>query len=255
MTKRKDHIWQSVFATLAVICISYGFIVLLMLGTSHWFNFAFVIVGLFFGIVSLFWNKIKKLSVLLKCAILLPFLLVLINFGIFEAKVIRTSFQKYDGNADWVILLGAKVNNTSPSFEYNKRIEKASEYLKLHPGTKIITTGGKGSNENLEESISAKNRLIQLGIDEHYIFCETKSSSTEENFEFALELIKQNGGSENDRILIISSGFHLFRANLIAKEKGFTNTELLGSTGKKILIPQYFCREYAAYVRKCMKLS
>lgn len=248
----KNKKLQSFFAALSVIFISYGLIVLLKIGTSHWFNFAFIIAGIFSGIIAISINKLKKLHPAIKVIIALPFLLVFLNFGIFEAKVIKTSFEKYDGQAKWVILLGAKVNNTSPSYEYMKRIEKAGEYLKNHPDALIITTGGKGSNENLEESVSAKNKLISLGIDENRIICETKSTSTEENFEFALDIIKQHGGENNDKVLIVSSSFHLYRAGIIAKEKGFSNTEKLGSVGKKILLPQYFCREYAAYVRKCI---
>ena len=84
-------------------------------------------------------------------------------------------------------------------------------------------------------------RLIGRGIDESRIIVEDKSISTRENLALAKPLIEAAGGElSKDRVLIVSSYFHLYRASLYAASEGYDNTEYLGSAGLVLLKPHYY---------------
>ena len=61
--------------------------------------------------------------------------------------------------------------------------------------------------------------------------------------------IKENGGSESSKIVGVSSSFHLIRSEKIAEKYGFTEVYTMGSTGKLLLVPFYYVREYFAYFK------
>lgn len=277
---------------LGIISLLYGAAVFLCIGAGHWFNYAFMVLGIVLIVLGFLLPKIsdwvsagkkdsenvngRKLFVL---GILGLLCLCLINFSIFEAKVIKFANSKPADDPCWLIVLGAKVKpGNIPSLEYAVRLETAAEFLNSRAaedqvssksedrasdaseknGIRLILTGGKGADEPASESsignLYIKN-LLRIGtagaaISEGRIYLEEKSTSTTENLKFAREIIEANGGSVNDSVIIISSSFHLYRASVLAKEQGYTNTSFLGSTGLKILIPYYYVREYAAYVRE-----
>lgn len=59
---------------------------------------------------------------------------------------------------------------------------------------------------------------------------------------------------EPSNVVVVSSSFHLYRASLIAQKQGYDTKTMsfLGSQGLKILMPHYYLREYAAYVRELL---
>ena len=262
------------------------------IGTGHWFNYAFMVLGIALIVLGSFLPKIadwirsgekekgingRKIFII---TVLCLICLCLINFGIFEAQVLKFAHSEPDKDPCWVIVLGAKVKpGNVPSLEYAVRLQTAAEYLSScaaeNSGScksanqtssaseknniRLILTGGKGSDEPASESsvgYSYIKNLIKVGnspdsvISENRIYLEEKSTSTTENLKFAREIIEAAGGSATDSVVIVSSSFHLYRASLLAREQGYTNTSFLGSTGLKILIPYYYVREYAAYVRE-----
>jgi len=247
----KDKIIKIILIVLGIVCIIYCALVVLIIGTGHWFNFAFGIVGFVLMLDGILFDELKKLnkkcpkviSILIVAVILLCF----INFSIFEAKAIAIGRLEAIANAKYMIVLGAKVNGTTPSLEFNARIEKAIEYAKENPNTIIILTGGKGSDEGIAESEAAKRKFLSAGINEDRIYIETKSTTTNENFIYAKEIVEKQG-SIDDCVLIVSSQFHLYRASNLAQNNGFLNISTLGSVGLKILLPQYYVREYAATI-------
>ena len=114
-------------------------------------------------------------------------------------------------------------------------------------------TGGMGSDEDIPESAAAKKYLMRKGLAEDRILTEDKSTSTTENFIYAKDILIKNNAKPNElRIVIVSSSFHLYRASLLAKAQGFENVSFIGSKGLFYLMPHYYAREYAAYVREVL---
>jgi len=242
---------------LGVISLFYGIILLAIIGTGSWFNFVFAGLGIFLILIGLFFGRIVKTvskwnRIFVTVCLSLIFLLFL-NFVLFEGTIITKANQEPDFSEEaprYVIVLGAKVDEDClPSLEFSKRLIKAEELCNKQ--STLILTGGKGTDEPISEAEGAYNYLIKRGrISAGEILLETKSTSTSENLEYALGLIREKGGDSDDSVMIISSAFHLFRASRLALFAGYSNTSYAGSTGLRILQPYYYLREYAAYVRE-----
>ena len=238
---------------LGTIFIIYGLGVNAMVSGSAWFNWIFCIAGLILILLAFAWKWIKKLPKALKAVLVLVFILCLANFAVAETRIIKTANSIPDKDAKWVIILGAKVNNSGVSLEFARRIDAACDYAKENTDCIIVTTGGKGKDEPEAEGLAALNRLLNQGIYADRIIAESKSDSTRENFLFAKALMEERGYKEGDKVIIVSSAFHLYRAGKIAHASGFDDIGYLGVTGKAYLLPQYYFREYAALLFESLK--
>ena len=244
-----NELMKKILSIIAVIFILYGLLVEMIIGPGHWFNFIFIIAGTGLFVIRIFWNRLCGLKPLAKKILCGALAVCFLNFAIFEGCAMAAALQKPADDAKWVIVLGAGVHGDVPSLEFARRISIAADYLLSHPDAVAVTTGGCGSGEYIEEGWVAAAYLQNQGVPGDRILTEDKSTTTEDNFRFALDIIQNAGGSADDKVLIVSSGFHLYRAEKLAKAEGYTDLSGLGSTGLLILLPQYYLREYAARVR------
>ncbi len=223
----------------------YGFSVIAVIGTGHWFQFTPILIGAGFVLLGLLVPFLARYRVL-AWIVLIAIAAVLLNVAAFEAKIIREARTEPVADADWVIVLGAKVNGTTPSLSLYNRARTAASYLNGNLRTRAVTTGGRGADEGLEESVAAKRVLVSAGIDPARILTEEKSTSTQENFRFARAAIEAAGGSADDSVVIVTSAFHVYRAKKLAAAAGFSNVSAKGSEDLPLLVPYYYFREYAA---------
>jgi len=236
-----------VFLLLGIVSVIYGFSVISVIGTGNWFNFAFIYIGIGFFVLAFIWRVLKKkngLKILVSILLIIAFGIL----GVFEIKIISFGKQTPAQNADYVIVLGARVKGTSPMKEFGERINVAYDYAIDNPKAELVLTGGQGKDELIAESLAAKNTLLSKGIKESRMLYEDKSTSTRENLIYALEVIEADGGSIDSDIVIVSSRFHLYRTSILAKELGFSSTTYLGGNGLFVLLPHYYLREFAAYI-------
>ncbi len=145
----------------------------------------------------------------------------------------------------YIVVLGAKVNGTEPSRILQERIQAAYDYLMAHPQAVAVLSGGKGPDEGISEAQCMYNRLEDMGIDPARLLREERSTSTWENLNFSLELIEDRTGSRPERIGLVSSEFHLFRAGLFAKSCGVQSVGIPGRTENPLHLVNYFLREIA----------
>lgn len=150
-----------------------------------------------------------------------------------------------DTQCDYIVVLGAKVNGTSPSRTLRERIDAAAEYLKAHPDAIAVVSGGQGPDEGISEAQCMFNGLTDRGVEADRIWMEDQATSTWENLNFSLELIESQAGSRPTKIGVVSSEFHLFRASLFAKECGVEAVGIPGKTGDFIHFLNYYLREIA----------
>ena len=238
---------------LGSVCIVYGLGVNVLVTSRSWFNWIFCIIGAFLIALGCLWKYVVKLPLWTKAVLLVLLALCLSNFIIAETRIIRTARSVPDDDAKWVVILGAKVNDSGVSLEFARRIDAAAEFLKKNPGSVAVTTGGKGDDEPVSEGEVAAERLMSLGVEKERILVEKASESTRENFEFAKAVMEANGYEDGEEIIIVSSAFHLYRASKIAEVSGFDNISYMGVRGKLYLLPQYYLREYAAIVFESVK--
>jgi uncharacterized SAM-binding protein YcdF (DUF218 family) len=159
--------------------------------------------------------------------------------------VAQASRGDADTDCDYIIVLGAKVNGTSPSRTLRERIDAAYAYLTAHPQTIAVVSGGKGSDEGISEALCMFNGLVDRGIDPARIWMEDQAASTWANLNLSLNLIEEKTGTRPTKIGLVSSEFHLYRATLFAKECGVESVGIPGKTGNFVHFTNYFLREIA----------
>ncbi|MGX5467015.1 YdcF family protein [Bacillus toyonensis] len=179
-------------------------------------------------------KKIIKyiIAIITVCAVYAVFL---------QYNIYKHGHMKATDYADYIIVLGSKVNGTKPSYSLQYRIDKAAEYLKSHEKTIAIVSGGQGKGEDISEALAMKQGLMKQNIAEDRIIMEDKSTSTDENITFSKPLIPAN----MKKGMIVTNDFHMFRAKKIAAKQGLQLEGLPAKTPKPIIIPSNV-REYLA---------
>lgn len=172
-----------------------------------------------------------------------------IVFLIVEGIIIKNGMASSKPNADYVIILGAKVNGTVPSKTLRSRVYGTKEYLEKNKNTKVIVSGGQGNGEDVTEAFAMKELLINMGISENRIYMEEKSTNTEENIRFSKAIIEQQMKKKQYEVVIATSDFHMYRGISLAKKQGITNVSGCPSKPDKILMVHYYFREFFAVVK------
>lgn len=165
--------------------------------------------------------------------------------AITEGIIIHASFGSAGENVSYLVVLGAKVRSDGPSLSLQNRIDAAYAYLAAHPDTVAVVTGGRGEDEPMTEAKCMYDRLTAMGIDGSRIWMEDKATSTWENLRFSLDLIEEKTGSRPDKIGVLSSEYHLYRAGLFAKACGVEFIGVPARTTNPVLMVNYFLREVA----------
>ena len=169
----------------------------------------------------------------------------LLIVGITEAIIIKASFGDPKEACTYVVVLGAKVRPDGPSVSLMDRIRATYDYMTLHPEVTAVVSGGKGADEPMTEAQCMYNELLKLGIDENRIWMEEKATSTWENLHFSLDLIEENTGVRPEKIGIISSEYHLYRASLFADACGVESVGIPARTSRLSQRINHFMREVA----------
>lgn len=169
----------------------------------------------------------------------------LLVVGITEAVIIHASFGDPKEQVDYVVVLGAKVNRDGPSVSLWDRICGAYEYLEEHPEVIAIVSGGQGTDEPITEAECMYRELVSLGIDPKRIWREEEATSTWENLNNTLDLIEEKTGQRPEKLGVLSSEYHLFRASLFAKRCGVEFVGIPARTSRPSQMINHFMREVA----------
>lgn len=171
--------------------------------------------------------------------------LALIAAGITEAVILKASFGNPTEQVSYMVVLGAKVRETGPSLSLWDRIYAAAEYLESHPETTAIVSGGQGEDEPMTEARAMYEKLVELGIDPERLWLEEQATSTWENLNFSLALIEEKTGERPEKLGILSSEYHLYRAGLLAQKSGVEAVGIPARTTRLSLRINQFMREIA----------
>lgn len=113
------------------------------------------------------WAEHSPTGEIVKRVLLFLLVLGLLLFGVVEGLLLSRGRQENDAlPADAVILLGAGVNGETPSLILRSRVTKAAEYLRAHPETPAILSGGQGPGEEISEAECMRRELTRQGIPE-----------------------------------------------------------------------------------------
>lgn len=250
----KKRVLQCTGYGIAVVCLLYFVVLLITIGPAFRFSFVWLAFGMFFLGISLVLTFSKKgfqwmpkpVLVLVEAVVVCGCLV----FVVIEGLIITESVKQPQNEADYLIVLGAKVNGTTPSLILQYRINKAAEYMKKHPGTKAIVSGGQGADEGISEAEAMKNGLLSSGIAAERILVEDQSTSTKENLDYSQKLLTEAGGSvKESKVIVVTTDFHVLRAVGIARKAGYGQVEGLAAKSVWYLIPTNYVREFMAVVK------
>ncbi len=236
------------FYLCGILSVIYFIVLIISIGIGNIFNLFWLCLGIGFIILGRICvlERTGRLVVYkwIKTVFRVVVILAIIIFAVVEGLIVSKQFEVPPENADYVIILGAKVNNTTPSRSLRYRIEEGVEYLSANKNTKIIVSGGKGSDEGISEAQCMKDELIKSGIAEARIIMEDNSFSTRENLTNSRVFIEDGA-----TVVIISNGFHIYRALHLAKELGYTDVYGAGTASTIWLIPANYVREFVAVIK------
>lgn len=228
---------------LASIFLLYFISIALFVGHGTNFYFIWLVLSL---VLFAFAAGLKKgnletvLSPGMRKILILLFCLGLSIFVIVEGCVLSGFNSKGKPGADYVIVLGAQMKKNGPSKALKYRLDEAARYLEENSASKVIVSGGQGSDEPVSEAQGMYDYLISLGIDDERIIKEDESCNTYENLIFSAQYLDKN----KDSVAIVSNNFHLFRATKIAKKAGYLDVCGIAAKGEPFLQANNMMREF-----------
>lgn len=183
----------------------------------------------------------RVLRVLLTTVLILGCCIGIITGG----GILLAASQQPVPDQDYIVVLGAKVDDGGPSKTLQERIWAAYGYLSENPDTIAIVSGGQGADEPVTEAGCMRDALVALGIDGDRIWVEDRATSTWENLRFSLDIIQERTGQRPQRIGVLSSEFHLFRTARQAYDRGLQVDGIPARTTEAERWLHYFIREIA----------
>lgn len=246
--KRKRYGMAAVFI-LGLLCIGYFILYITAVDMTNKFTWFWLLMGagllVVDGLLALLHHHGYEMPAKLQVCILSVCGIGLLGFLVIEGIIVGYGRSKPDPGADYAVVLGARVIGKKPSYNLEKRLEKAYNYLQESPDTKAVLSGGKGPGEDISEAQAMYEYLTGRGISRERLILEDQSVNTDQNLEYSIA--KMTGSKE--KVVIISNRFHIYRALGIARRKGLSYVQGLGSKVKWYTAPNMYVREAFAVIK------
>lgn len=200
------------------------------------------------------WPSLLKKITLLCCSFGVVFSVVSLFF-ILNPKIIDD-----DENCDYVLVLGGGIdkNGTLPQ-PVQDRVDVAAEFLKKHEEAVCVVTGGTLKWLPYAEAPEIKKQLVNRGISSERILVEDKALDTIQNLQYSCQILSDYSEKSieeilNSKIVLVSSKYHLRRAQRLAKRLGFQKISGMGSKCPVFFVAQSYLREILAYLKLNLRI-
>ena len=237
-----------VFGVLALGCLLYCLSIAFIMGYGSRFFLIWGVAAVAFGALAMLFAHRQWLDAIpkgLRVTVEICCVVMLVFVCLVEGLILSKWSAKAAPGADYVLILGAQWKENGTSYVLQKRLDKALEYLKENPDTYVVVSGGQGANEPISEAAGMKRYLMERGIPEERIRTEDQSTSTEENLTYSAALFDK----EQDRIALVTSNFHMYRAFRIAQKQGYSHVEGLSAGSYPGMIPNNLLREFCCVIK------
>jgi uncharacterized SAM-binding protein YcdF (DUF218 family) len=181
---------------------------------------------------------LKRLVGLIACLALAAFLAA-------EVPILHTALNSAKSDARYVIVLGAAVYGETPSISVRHRCDRAAEHMARHPDAVVVVSGGQGKGEDISEAECMRRYLRDKGVAAGRILLEDRSGSTLENMTFSRQVIADAGGDPG-HVAVVSSSYHLYRAQRLAASLGMRAEGLASTDGYPVYMTGMYLRETVA---------
>lgn len=166
------------------------------------------------------------------------------------SMIVLLGHHIHRAHQDYFIVLGCGLidgDRVSPLLagRINKAITAYNQQKEIGQSSKIVFSGGNGSDERISEAEAMQSYAVQHGVAIEDTIIENKSSNTFENMVFSKKImddISPNGYS----CTYVTSDYHVFRAGIYAYKAGLRKARGIGSKTKGYYIPNAMIREYIA---------
>lgn len=233
---------------LAGLCVLYYLLMGIFSGFGTSLLFVWPVIAIFLLLLDRirtgYKNGVLCIPKWLRIGFLILLSICLLIFLFVEICILTGFGSDAPENADYLIVLGAKVRGETPSLALYYRIEVAYDYLSANPDTVCIASGGQGPDEGISEAECIRKILVEKGISPDRILIEDRSESTSQNLRYSRDLV----GGESASVVIVSNNFHVFRAKALARQCGFEAVSGIGAHMPVGLLPHYLLREFATVV-------
>jgi uncharacterized SAM-binding protein YcdF (DUF218 family) len=170
-----------------------------------------------------------------------------VALGLLVVAILHQARVDERAPADAIVVLGAAQWNGRPSTDLKARLDHAYDLYHDGYAPMIVLTGGTGPGDIYSESSVSRDYLASRGVPENAMRM-VGGLSTWQNLQEA----RSSELREDERVLLVSDPFHMFRVKRMAQDLGLvaltspTNTSPIRPNSS--LEYRYVARETLAYL-------
>jgi uncharacterized SAM-binding protein YcdF (DUF218 family) len=138
--------------------------------------------------------------------------------GITAASLAWTGSHPDTKSVDAIVVMGAAQYDGVPSPLLASRLQHALDLWKLKQAPVIAVTGGKRAGDRFTEGDTSRRWLTDRGVPAANIIVESVGHSTWESIENLAPLLNE---ADVHSVVVVSSSWHVQRAELSLEELGF----------------------------------
>lgn len=174
----------------------------------------------------------------------------ILAFALLLGLVLTGSYDHISGDPQVMIILGCQVRQNGPSVLLQDRLDEALDYLEDHPDMTVVVSRGPGGGRAHLRGPAMAEYLMEHGVEEENIIQENFSHNTAQNFQYTMKHLQSQKVDYSDGVLVVSNGFHLTRARMLAERAGFENISTLAAPESHLPSRLYmYIREPLALVK------
>ena len=173
-----------------------------------------------------------------------------VAFAALLGAVLYGAYDHIQGDPQVMIILGCQVREDGPSVLLQDRLDTALAYIEAHPDLTVVVSGGQGDNEPTTEARAMADYLVAHGVEEDHILLEEESHNTTQNLRYSMTVLEEAGADLTGGVLVVSNGFHLTRARMLAERAGFESVSTLAAPSSHLFSRLHmYVREPLALVK------
>ncbi len=147
-----------------------------------------------------------------------------------------------------IVVLGSGTPHCKVSPTLQARLDKGLMLTRRVPAVPVVVSGGLDFGQHCSEADVMADYMIGHGLAPDRLVREDRSTSTEENLRFSRQLLEQRGVGPAAPLVVVTSDFHVMRAERIARKAGFEAVSGVPAPTPAYLRYNAWLREYFAYI-------
>lgn len=216
----------------------------------------------FFGLFALTTLSSFILYGLLIVFVTIPLSMIVIQLVGFTLYAMLYSKLGDARGADVIVVHGAGLNGEDLTPLLRSRVDKGVEIYREQREAGftpiLVLSGGQGPDEVISEAEAMARYARQQGVNKEHLMLEDRSTTTEENVRYVVELLKDHFHTENltkeHKIVFVTSDYHVLRTATLTRNVGVPGS-VIGSRTAMYYVPAGFLREFVATLKHFAKAN